>query len=194
MKGNSAERQCPDTLKTLREQGQRTHLLAHHLELQNFREDRLVSIPSLLSLLRTGIWYGDEVYIHGVLRANHLLGDLFQGDKEILFSLYHPSLVLWDMPDHCKKPGSQSCLALFPLLSSLSPLQNPWEMPQGLRMAWEKSALKLSTPPQLLPGSILAPPRGLNLYLQKSSKATHSRTGPPMEVDITSVDSKYRLS
>lgn len=62
----------PSHIETLSERGQRTHLLACHLELQMFREDTLVSIPSLLRLLRTGDRGVGDVYIHGILRANHL--------------------------------------------------------------------------------------------------------------------------
>lgn len=55
MKGNSTGRAMPRNIETLREQGKRTHLLTYHLELQKSKKDKLVSIPSFLELLRTGI-------------------------------------------------------------------------------------------------------------------------------------------
>lgn len=124
----------------LRGQGQRAHLLTGcFLELKKSRENKLVSFPHLLELLSPGTWEVDEVFTCGVLRANLLLGNLTQSRGELLS-------VLVSSPSGRYQSGCEDqavnllplscCSARVPLLSCLSPPQNPRETLPGLHTAY----------------------------------------------------------
>lgn len=134
----------------LRGQGQRAHLLTGcFLELKKFREDKLVSFPCLLGLLSPGTWEADEASTCGVLRANLLLGNLTQSGGELLSVLVSSPSGRYQSgcQDRAVSPLPLSCCsAQVPLLSCLSPPQNPGETLPGLRTAYTSHHANCSHP------------------------------------------------